>query len=202
MLETVFVLSLFTVYIALWRIKQVNLIRQTGIDLQVLEKSQSNVQLYFSVYTEIMTFYGAVAILLLTLNVQFGSLFTRVTQISSLPFDIAGLVIGLAGLSLCLYAQTKMGTSWRVGIDEQSGTSLVTTGLYSYIRNPTYVGLFFFNLGLWVIWPTWAMFLLNLLFIFFLEVQVRSEEDFLSATHGEEYLSYKKRTKRYIPYIY
>lgn len=201
-METIFIITLFALYVILWRIKQVNLIRQIGIDPQVMEKSRSNVQIYFSFYTKIMTIYGALIILLLALNVQFGSLFTRVTQITSFPFDIAGLIIGLAGLSLCLYAQTKMGASWRVGIDEQAGTSLITTGLYAYIRNPTYVGLFFFNLGLWVIWPTWAMFLMNLLFILFLEVQVRCEEDFLTSTHGEEYLVYKNRTKRYIPYIY
>jgi protein-S-isoprenylcysteine O-methyltransferase Ste14 len=201
-MESIFVITLFIVYTALWRIKQVNQIKQTGHDPQVLDKSRSNVQLYFGIYTKVMTFYGALIILLLTLNVQFGSLFTRVTEITSLPFDIAGLICGLAGLSLCLYAQTKMGTAWRVGIDEQVSSSLVTSGLYAYIRNPTYVGLFFFNLGLWVIWPTWAMFLLNLLFLLFIEVQVRCEEDFLTATHGEEYLSYKKRTKRYIPYIY
>jgi protein-S-isoprenylcysteine O-methyltransferase Ste14 len=202
LLESIFVITLFTIYTALWRIKQVDQIKKTGRDPQVLEKSHSNVQVYFSVYTKIMTMYGALIILLMTVNVQIGSLFTRVAEINSLPFDIAGLVVGLAGLSLCLYAQTKMGTAWRVGIDEQSATGLVTTGLFAFIRNPTYVGLFFFNLGLWVIWPTWAMFLFNLLFILFLEVQVRCEEDFLTAVHGEEYLSYKKRTKRYIPYIY
>lgn len=201
-METLFIIVLFALYLVIWRIKQVNLIRQTGIDPQVMGKSRSNVQLYFNLYTKILTIYGALIILLLTLNVQFGSLFTRVKEITSLTFDIAGLIFGLAGLSLCLYAQLKMGASWRVGIDEQVGTSLVTTGLYTYIRNPTYVGLFFFNLGLWVIWPTWAMFLLNLLFILFLEVQVRCEEDYLTATHGEEYLAYKNRTKRYIPYIY
>ena len=202
MLEPVFVLALFLLYVGLWRIKQVNLIRKTGIDPQVLDKSCSNLQRYFGMYTKLMTVYGIVIMVFLTINFQIGSLFTRVNEISSIGFDATGLVIGLAGLSLCLYAQIKMGTSWRVGIDEQSSTSLVTTGLYAYIRNPTYVGLFFFNLGLWVIWPTWAMFLLNLLFILFLEVQVRCEEDFLTTTHGEEYLAYKKRTKRYIPFIY
>lgn len=201
-MEAIFVLSLFILCVVLWRIKQVSLIRKNGIDPQVLDKSCSNIQRYFGMYTKLMTVYGMVIVLLLTLNIQIGSLFTRVKVISSTGFDVTGLVIGLAGLSLCLYAQKKMGTSWRVGIDEQSATSLVTTGLYAYIRNPTYVGLFFFNLGLWIIWPTWAMFLLNLLFVLFLEVQVRCEEDFLTAAHGEEYLMYKRQTKRYIPFIY
>jgi protein-S-isoprenylcysteine O-methyltransferase Ste14 len=167
-----------------------------------MERSRSNVQIYFSVFTKLMTAYGAVIILLLALNFQFGSLFTRVNELSSWPVDIAGFIIGLIGLSNCLYAQLKMGASWRVGIDEEVKTSLVTTGLYAVIRNPTYLGLFLMNLGLWLIWPTWTIFLLNLLFIIFLEVQVRCEEDFLTSIHGEDYLSYKRRTKRYIPFIY
>ncbi len=202
MLETVFVICLFGLYFLLWRIKQINLLRQTGIDPRVMEKSQSSIQIYFSVFVKMMTAYGAVIILLLSINFQFGSLFTRVTEISSRPFDIAGFIIGLASLSVCRYAQLKMGASWRVGIDEQVKTRLVTTGLYAFIRNPTYLGLFLMNLGIWVIWPTWAIFLLNLLFVIFLEVQVRCEEDYLTSIHGEDYLSYKQRTKRYIPYIY
>jgi protein-S-isoprenylcysteine O-methyltransferase Ste14 len=202
MLETIFVGCLFALYVTLWRIKQVNLIRQTGVDPQVMAKSQSNVQIYFSVFTILMTAYGAVVILLLALNFQLGSLFTRVEDLSSWPVDIAGFIIGLIGLSFCLYAQLKMGSSWRVGIDEKVKTSLVTTGLYAVIRNPTYLGLFLMNLGLWLIWPTWAIFLLNLFFIIFLEVQVRCEEDFLTSVHGEEYLAYKRHTKRYIPFIY
>lgn len=201
-METIFVITLFALYLILWRIKQVNLIRQTGINPQVMEKSLSNIQIYFSVFIKLMTAYGAVIILLLGMNFQFGSLFTRVTEISFWQVDIAGFIIGLTGLSVCLYAQMKMGASWRVGIDEQAKTSLVTTGLYAVIRNPTYMGLFLMNLGIWLIWPTWAIFLLNLLFIIFLEVQVRCEEDFLTGVHSEEYLSYKRRTKRYIPFIY
>jgi len=201
-MEAIFVTALFALYVVLWRIKQVNLIRQTGINPQVMEKSRSSVQIYFSVFTKLMTAYGAVIILLLALNFQFGSLFTRVAEISSWPVDVTGFFIGLAGLSFCLYAQLKMGASWRVGIDEQIKTNLVTTGLYAVIRNPTYLGLFLLNLGIWLIWPTWAIFLLNLVFIIFLEVQVRCEEDYLTSLHGEDYLSYKRRSKRYIPFIY
>ncbi|HOV15405.1 MAG TPA: isoprenylcysteine carboxylmethyltransferase family protein, partial [Spirochaetota bacterium] len=126
----------------------------------------------------------------------------RFSPLNNFYFDILGFIIGLVGLSFCLYAQIKMGKSWRVGIDEKEKTELITTGLYRFIRNPTYFGLFILNVGLWIIWPTWTVFIFNLLFVLFFEIQVCCEEDFLTMTHGEEYLNYKKKTKKYIPFIY
>jgi protein-S-isoprenylcysteine O-methyltransferase Ste14 len=202
MVETIFVIALFLLYVILWRIKQIRLKRETGIDAQVMNKSKSNIQQYMAAITTMLTLYGALIILAQAFNVQIGSLFTRINELSSTPFDIAGFTIGLIGLSFCLYAQIKMGASWRVGIDENAKTPLVTSGLYAYIRNPTYLGLFLLNIGIWLIWPTWATFLLNFLFILFLEVQVRCEEDYLTTVHGGVYEAYKEHTKRYIPFIY
>lgn len=202
MVETIFVIVLFLLYVILWRIKQIRLKNETGVDAQVMNKSKSNVQQYLSTVTIMLTLYAALIILAHAFNVQIGSLFTRINEFSSTPFDISGFIIGLIGLSFCLYAQTKMGASWRVGIDEKIKTPLVTTGLYAAIRNPTYLGLFLLNIGIWLIWPTWAVFLLNFIFILFLEVQVRCEEDHLVAVHGRMYEVYKEHTKRYLPFIY
>jgi protein-S-isoprenylcysteine O-methyltransferase Ste14 len=202
MSESIFVLLLFILYIVLWRIKQIRLKRETGIDAQVMQKSTSNVQKYLAVITNILTIYAVLIILAHAMNFQWGSFFSRIEELSFIKFDIFGFILGLIGLSFCLYAQIKMGTSWRVGIDEKVKTPLVTTGLYQYIRNPTYLGLFLLNIGIWIIWPTWAVFLLNFLFVLFLEVQVRCEEDFLVSIHGTFYEKYKNHTKRYLPFIY
>jgi protein-S-isoprenylcysteine O-methyltransferase Ste14 len=202
MLEAIFVVLLFLVYILLWKIKQVQQRSLTGIDPQVMQKSTTNVQRFTGQFTNALTVYAAIIILIHVANLQWGSLFTRYEAISFMGIDIAGFVMGMTGLSFCLYAQIKMGTSWRVGIDEKVKTQLITTGLYSLIRNPTYLGLFLLNIGVWLIWPTWTIFLLNVLFFLFLEIQVRCEEDYLSSTHGEQYNDYKNRTKRYLPFVY
>lgn len=202
MIEAAFVISLFLLYLLLWKIKQFRQKSQTGIDPQVMEKSASNVQQYMAAFSHFLTAYAAITLLIHSFNFQFGSLFSRVEAISSLKFDVIGFVLSLIGLSFCLYAQLKMGASWRVGIDEKVKTQLITTGLYGLIRNPTYLGLILLNLGVWLIWPTWTIFLLNILFILFLEIQVRCEEDYLLSTHGELYRDYKNRTKRYLPFVY
>jgi protein-S-isoprenylcysteine O-methyltransferase Ste14 len=202
MLEVVFVVSLFLLYILLWKAKKIQQKRLTGIDPEVMGKSTSNIQQFMSNFANILTMYAAIMILIHAGNLQWASLFSRYQTLSSPLVDVTGFIIGLAGLTFCLYAQLKMGSSWRVGIDEKVKTELITTGLYKWIRNPTYLGLFLLNIGVWLIWPTWMFFLLNLLFYLFLEIQVRCEEDYLSSVHGQQYVEYKKQTKRYLPFIY
>ncbi len=202
MLEAIFVVSLFFLYMLLWKIKQIQQRSLTGIDPQVMQKSTTSVQQFMGRFSNILTVYAASVILVHSSNFQFGSMFSRYGVISTVEIDVLGFVIGLIGLSFCLYAQIKMGTSWRVGIDEKVKTQLITTGLYSLIRNPTYLGLFLLNIGVWLIWPTWTIFFLNVLFFLFLEIQVRCEEDYLLSTHGDQYHDYKNRTKRYLPFVY
>lgn len=201
-IEIIFVATLFLLYLGLWKVKQVNQIKHSGIDPKVMTNSTSSIQKYMNQLMNILTAYAFIIIILHSLQIQIGSLFGRIEAISSVLFDIIGFLTGLAGLSLCLYAQVKMGNSWRVGIDEKVKTDLITTGLYKYIRNPTYLGLFILNIGVWLIWPTWTIFLLNIIFILFLDIQVRCEEDYLYSVHGNKYVEYKKRTKRYIPFVY
>lgn len=200
--EIVFVVILFFLYLTLWRVKKITQKKTYGIDPNVMSESASNLQQYMYRLTVFLYIYAIAIVILHSINFQFVSMFSRFKPLEFLYFDILGFVIGLAGLSFCLYAQIKMGNSWRVGIDEKVKTELVTTGLYSIIRNPTYLGLFLLNFGIWVIWPTWSVFLFNLIFVLFLEVQVRCEEDYLYRIHGEKYIEYKKKTKRYIPFIY
>ena len=95
-----------------------------------------------------------------------------------------------------------MKNSWRVGIDESSKEELITSGLFRLVRNPTYLGLFLLNFGVWIIWPTHLVSYLNIVFVLLFEIQVRCEEDFLEKLYGEEYLQYKKNSYRYLPFIY
>lgn len=61
------------------------------------------------------------------------------------PFQSQGLIylgIGLLIFSLMwtLIAQKDMKDSWRIGIDTEMKTKLITTGLFRISRNPTFLG--------------------------------------------------------------
>lgn len=200
--ESLFVSVLFGLYIALWWAKGRQLKRQTGRNPNVMKIATSPIQRYMNELTGAMMLYIVLMIILHSIQLQVGSLFTRIPSLERLPVDIIGFAVGMSGLAVCGYAQQKMGQSWRVGIDDAAKTELITTGLYRFIRNPTYLGLFALCFGVWLIWPTWTIFLFAVVFIMFLEIQVRCEEEYLIKAHGEKYVAYMKATKRYIPYIY
>ena len=196
------VAGLFAGYAALWAIKRRQLIGSTGLDPEVLARATSPVQAYFARLVSVFT------ILVVGLIVLHGfiripmGLTARMALVEHAAFDIAGGVLGVVGLSVCWVAQRTMGESWRVGIDKENRTSLVTSGIFCLIRNPTYLGLHVVNLGMWLIWPTAAVGFYAVLFFVVMEIQVRAEEEHLTKLHGDRYRTYKKKSWRYLPWVY
>ena len=195
--ETVFVVVLFLVYLLLWGLKRQRQKKATGIDPEVFGKSSDPLQQYMAKFSKFMTAYIVLLIVLHGAGIQYYSLFTRFPLLDKFQIDLFGFIIGLTGLVLCAIAQRTMGNAWRVGIDEEMTTYLITTGIFKYVRNPTYSGLMLLMTGVWLIWPTWTMAVFVILFYFFLEIQVRCEEKFLLKTHGDKYKEYCSKTGRY-----
>jgi protein-S-isoprenylcysteine O-methyltransferase Ste14 len=104
---------------------------------------------------------------------------------------IAGLVISVPCLLLLALARIQLGRAFSV---QAKASTLVTTGLYSRIRNPIYVfsGLGIAGFFLWVNMP-WLL----LFFVVLIPMQVwrsRVEARVLEEKFGAEYLEYKKKT--------
>ncbi|MYD46543.1 MAG: isoprenylcysteine carboxylmethyltransferase family protein [Gammaproteobacteria bacterium] len=66
-------------------------------------------------------------------------------------FAIVGTSVGLtlcaSGTTLTMDSQYQMGQSWRIGVDENEKTELVTHGMFSCSRNPIYFGMLIVGLG-------------------------------------------------------
>ncbi len=111
-----------------------------------------------------------------------------------------GLALSLFGLLVIVTSQYQMGASWRLGLDQNETTKLVTTGLYSYVRNPIYSGVIIFCVGLFAILPSVYMLVACLVGYISLEMQVRQQEEpYLKKIHGEKYEEYLRTTGRYFP---
>lgn len=201
-IEAILMAVLFLAYMGLWWIKRREMKKKTGIDPEVFSNATSPLQRFMGAMERVLTVYATAIIVLHAAGVQYYSLFSRFTLLDSRYIDYSGFALGIAGLSICRHAQTRMGYSWRVGIDENNPTPLVTGGIYRFIRNPTYLGLFLLAVGVWMIWPTWTMGLFSLSFIVFLEIQVRCEEEYLEKIHGNVYTRYLGSSWRYVPYVY
>ena len=95
-------------------------------------------------------------------------------------------------------AQAQMGNSWRIGIDQNHKTELVQTGVFKLSRNPIFLGMRLTLLGLFLILPNAFTLVVVVAGDLLMQIQVRLEEEFLTKTHGAQYLSYCKQTRRWI----
>ncbi len=88
-------------------------------------------------------------------------------------------------------SRLQLGSSFSV---EAKATSLVTTGIYSRIRNPIYVFGSLMIAGV-IVWSGRPVFFL--IFLFLLPMQVlraRNEEKVLQEKFGGAYTEYKRKT--------
>ncbi len=200
-LEVAFTVALFAGQLSLWALKRARQRAQTGRDPEVLGRATSPQQRFFARAIPGMTGGAVIMTVVQGAGIAAGP-FGHFAPADRAAMDLAGLAVGTLGLALCALAQRTMGASWRVGIDEEQPAPLVDAGLYRWIRNPTYLGLFLLDAGLWLIWPTTAVAMFWLAFWLLLEMQVRCEEEFMARVHGPRWAEYASRTWRYLPWVY
>lgn len=113
------------------------------------------------------------------------------------------LAVQTIGIVLCLWSIFAMGLgNFNAQPEVKPRAVLIRKGPYSILRNPMYAGLLiFFGAGLLddFNWPGLLVFLaLGITF----GMKIRDEERFLTRRFGEDYLSYKSKTFRMIPYVF
>ena len=111
---------------------------------------------------------------------------------------IVGFVLIAIGEAIRLAGVAAAGTVTR----RRSRTvqRLVTYGIFSWMRNPLYVGNFMIWMGFTVISGVlWFIPVAIVLFAIEYTLIVRYEEGVLESIFGAEYLAYKSRTPRWIP---
>ncbi len=91
------------------------------------------------------------------------------------------------------------GTSGR-NAKAQRAHHLNTTGMYSIVRNPLYLGNFITLLGVMLCIKVWWLVALGTLFFFvYMERIILAEEKFLHDTYGKEYDGWRAKTPVIIP---
>ena len=80
--------------------------------------------------------------------------------------------------------------------------SLVTHGIYGWIRHPSYLGLILGSLGWALAFRSGVGVILVVLMLPALFARIKSEERLLHEHFGDEYDAYRARTSRLIPGLY
>jgi protein-S-isoprenylcysteine O-methyltransferase Ste14 len=108
----------------------------------------------------------------------------------------AGFGVTVAILGVWAFRQAK--TTLNPVIPEKA-SSVVTGGIYSYTRNPMYVGLTAELVG-WAVWLSapWVFLGPVALMLYLTRFQIIPEERVMSSKFGRDYDEYRKRVRRWL----
>jgi protein-S-isoprenylcysteine O-methyltransferase Ste14 len=146
--------------------------------------------------------WGAVAAAALGGNVLRG------VRAATIPLPIPwlhgiGLLILVAGLAIRWTAIITLGRFFTTSVTVLENHRLVRTGLYRHVRHPSYTGLLVAFLGVAVAYANWlSLIAVVVLVLAALLYRIRVEESALVAGLGEDYIEYRKSTRRLIPGVF
>jgi protein-S-isoprenylcysteine O-methyltransferase Ste14 len=116
-------------------------------------------------------------------------------------WSVIVLSISLLGLAVrwATVGFVAPGTSGR-STREQRAAKLNTTGTYSIVRNPLYLGNFITLLGVALATMSW-WFVMLFVFIYWVYIErvIAAEESFLARRFGAEYAAWVERTPVFVP---
>jgi protein-S-isoprenylcysteine O-methyltransferase Ste14 len=108
------------------------------------------------------------------------------------------LAVGAAIYLRCLWEFGARGRGIPSPVDHPK--ELVVTGLYRYVRNPMYVGVFVMLVGEVVLYRSWGWLVFALGWFVFINVMiVFYEEPHLRRKFGDSYVRYTNAVGRWIP---
>jgi protein-S-isoprenylcysteine O-methyltransferase Ste14 len=111
----------------------------------------------------------------------------------------SGALLVVAGVALNVVGFV---TQKRAGTDPvpfNPSTRIVSHGLYRFTRNPMYIGFALWTLGIAILCNSiWGLLAAPIGLILVDRLVVVREERYLERKFGDEYLSYKRRVRRWI----
>lgn len=114
------------------------------------------------------------------------------------PHNLVGLVLLVVGIWLIAASYLsfqKYGTTERF----EKSKKLVTSGLYSFSRNPMYLGSVIFLFGLAVLFGNAISIFVPVLFFFVIDkIFIPYEEVKAGREFGKKYKNYRKRVRRWV----
>lgn len=90
--------------------------------------------------------------------------------------------------------------AWKVLYAAQQKKILATTGLYSYMRHPQYIGFILVMFGFLLQWPTILTLVMFPVLVIMYVVLARHEERDAIAEFGDEYHAYARDVPAFVPH--
>lgn len=134
-----------------------------------------------------------------------GILLSRWISWRVIPDGAIGFAVGwsliVGAILLILWARTTMSTLRESIFSREATNTLVTTGPYRFSRNPIYVAYALIYVGIaFNVNTIWPIVFLPAVLGFVQYAVIAYEERYLERLFSDEYLSYKARVRRWLPF--
>lgn len=151
---------------------------------------------FFGVGPFIASFQVAITIIGVILS-HFGYIYLLRVDFLNIPFKIIGAFFIAFGVYLFYGAHYKAKL-----FNNVAENNLVTTGVYSIVRNPIYSGFFIGCAGLVLMANNLFLLIIPFICWIFMTVVLKyTEEKWLKNLYGDEYINYCKKVNRCIPWF-
>lgn len=108
------------------------------------------------------------------------------------PFHVLSFVFIGGGFIL-------ISAAWKALYEAQKRRELATTGAYSHVRHPQYVGFVLIMFGFLLQWPTILTLVMFPVLVFMYARLARAEEIDMRSTFGKAYADYAERVPAFVP---
>ena len=135
--------------------------------------------------------------------VSIGLAFTPVGALQVPALQMVGLLVMTIGIVVRSTAIAQLGRFHTPNVAVLADHQVKVTGLYRYVRHPSYLGALIAFGGFGLALSNWLSLLLIVLVTPAIYLhRIREEEGALTAALGDDYRDYCRRTKRLIPGVY
>lgn len=118
-------------------------------------------------------------------------------------WNVTGIALIVSGLLFRLWAIRTLGRFFTGTVQTSSEHQLVTTGPYTLVRHPSYLGAFVAILGISVLFQAWLGLLVATIAMSYAYYhRIKVEEAALLDQFGEHYAQYVMNRKRMLPGIW
>lgn len=112
----------------------------------------------------------------------------------------AGILLMICALLIFSRAHVDLKSNWSPTLEIFEQHTLVTSGIYGYIRHPIYASQWLWVIAQMLLLQNWLAGPIDLIFFIpFYILRVRAEEKMMIDTFGKQYHQYKEKTGGIIP---
>jgi len=118
----------------------------------------------------------------------------------NLPYNVfLGIALWFFGLMIILATKSQFKKHSQKSSPGHAPDTLLSEGVFTYSRNPTYVGMVVIVIGFGILFDSWWLVGSSLLAAVLMHfILILPEEKFLQNTFKEDFTKYRKKVRRWV----